>query len=118
MLIVWDGHGYLTAVFTFGTCLAMEIGIEEFMADERFFQDQIWPLPAALALAAIPTAIVGWALNRGGSARRLLDPETGETVVVPRIRHSFFFIPMEWWGLILLVIAGATAMYRIATAPP
>jgi len=116
MVIVWHGHGYLTGVFVFGTCLAMEIGIEEIMADDRFYQDQIWPLPAALALAAIPTAIVGWTLNRGSSARTLLDPKTGEMVVIPRIRHSFFFIPMEWWGPILFVIAAATAMYRAATA--
>ena len=37
--------------------------------------------------------------------RRLLNPETNEVVLLQRrYSHTFFFIPMQWWGPVAAVL--------------
>jgi hypothetical protein len=48
---------------------------------------------------------VCWSIGRGiakQSPRQLVDPATGEQVVLHN-SHSFFFIPIVWWGPILAI---------------
>ena len=54
----------------------------------------------------ITAALLWWLGKRLNSApgRELVDPKTGERLVLRR-RHSLFWIPMQWWAIPYLVVA-------------
>lgn len=111
--LVWSGHGYLVAVFTFASCLLMELTTRAVFQDDSYYQDHLWPMPVALAVAGLICFVAGRGLNPG-QPRTLVDSETGEKVVEPRHRHTFFFIPMQYWGPIMILLAGVAAIYQVA----
>ena len=57
-----------------------------------------------LILSGIVTWFLGKRMNRDRE-RRLIDPATGEEVVV-RNDHSLFSIRVEWWAPVLIVVGG------------
>jgi uncharacterized membrane protein YfcA len=101
MLLIWRGWGIVVVgLFILAALIGGGIG-EAASADGR------WVAPffgLFLILAGIVTWYLGKRLNRD-TTRELVDPKTGQTVVVRR-DHSFFFIKVEWWGPIMIV-AGA-----------
>lgn len=91
-MIIWSGWGFLVAVIVFGVSLAMEVVTEHLTGDNQFYQTHAWPLALALALAGVIT----WLLGKYFSTRGAVT--TGN-------HHRFFFIPMHYWGPILLVLS-------------
>jgi hypothetical protein len=85
-MIIWKGWGFLVAVFTFGASLAMELITESIAGDDTFYQNEAWPLALALVLAGVLTWFVGRKLQARGA-------------------HTFFFIPMHYWGVALIALA-------------
>ncbi len=89
-VIIWRGLGFLVALFTFVSSLAMELATEAITGDDAYYQREGLPLAVALAIAGALSLGVGTALRRGGR--------------VPLRQHSLFFIPMQLWGPILLAL--------------
>ena len=110
--LVWSGHGYLVPVFTFASCLLMELTTRVLFQDKSYYQDHVWPIPVALTVAGLICLAVGSLLSRS-KPRTLMDVSTGEIVVERRYRDTFFFIPMQIWGPLLMVLAVAAAIYQI-----
>ena len=55
----------------------------------------------------IPAGVMTWYLGKWmnrGSIRQLVDPQTGQTVTL-RNDHSFFFVPVQWWGVLIVVVS-------------
>lgn len=102
MVIVWSGRGYLVPVATFVISLATEYVTETLFADEKYYQEQAWPLSLALMAAAVVSYGVGKRLNRTTT-----DPHAQPSSASPAgpPRHTFFFLRMERWGPILAAIA-------------
>src|SRR6476660_8027821 len=102
-MIIWSGWGFLVAVIVFGASLTMELVTEALFHDDRFYQSHSWPLALAFALSG---AIV-WTLGNYLQARRdrlVIDRST----VLERMmaaRHTLFFIPMRYWGPVLLALS-------------
>jgi hypothetical protein len=97
-VIIW--HGWGIVVVGIGLLAALAAGaLGEAMNVDNAGTTAL--LGASLIPAGILTWFVGKRMNRGGD-RTLLDPATGEQVVL-RNRHSLFFIPVEWWGPIMIV---------------
>jgi hypothetical protein len=94
-MVIWSGHGYLVAVIVFLSSLGTEFITERANHDDEFYQRSSWALPTALAVAGIVTAIV---------ARWLPDE--------PFAKPSLFFIKIQWWPVILLVLALGVYLYR------
>jgi hypothetical protein len=100
-MIIWRGWGFLVAVFTFGTSLAMELATESMTGD--FYQREAWPLALALVVAGVVTWWVGKQLNaRGG--RAVVDEATGQKLTIGG-SHTFFFVPMHYWAVVLIALA-------------
>ena len=110
--LIWSGRGYLVFVIAATSCLLMELATRAVFQDNTYYQKQAWPIPAALAIAGVICFFVGRSMNRG-SPRRLRDIETGALVVLPPPRHEFFFVPVQYLGPILVVVAASNAIYRI-----
>lgn len=101
-VIIWSGLGFLVPLIAFGCCLAVQLLSEAAFHDENYYQSHGWPKLVALVVAAAIVAIVGRLLKRR-QGRVLIDPQTGAEVVVGR-EHTFFFIPVEYWAPIILVL--------------
>lgn len=110
-MIIWSGWGFLVAVFVFGASLAMEIVTESLAGDDTLYQTQAWPLALALVAAGIATWFVGKYLNARG-ARIVIDKATGKELTIDG-RHNFFFIPMHYWGPVLIVLAVLAFVLRL-----
>ena len=85
-MIIWKGWGFLVAVFTFGASLAMELITESMTGDDTFYQTAAWPLALAFVVAGVLTWFVGTKLRARGA-------------------HTFFFVPMHYWGVALIALS-------------
>jgi hypothetical protein len=109
-MIIWSGWGFLVAVIVFGASLAMELVTEAAVGDDRFYQVQAWPLALALALAGVIVWTVGKYLH-GRGARVVIDKATGRESTIGG-QHRFFFVPMHYWGPVLIALAIVPFMTR------
>ena len=101
-MVVWKGWGLLIVGFIFMFVLPIELWVENYIGAGQY-KALSWPIPLAMLLGAIPTTIVGMKLNNK-PARVLVDAETGEKVEI-KPEHSLFWIPMQYWGIILCGLA-------------
>ncbi|WP_406700690.1 hypothetical protein V5E97_18020 [Singulisphaera sp. Ch08] len=101
-MIIWSGLGFLVPVITFLCLLATEFLVEASAHDERYYQANGWPKLVGCIIAAVLVGPIGRLLNRR-TGKILLDPETGKEVVVGR-NNTFFFIPMEYWAPLLILL--------------
>ena len=109
-MILYTGRGFLVFVFfiaplvVIGAILFYGFGID-FLRSASW-----WPLHSLMILGAILTFVVGSLLNR-----KMLEETTYEKsgpVRVLRPRHTLYYIRMEYWGPIVLVIYFALIAYR------
>lgn len=106
-MIFWTGYGYVVLVFVMGMCLILQLISRAVSGTKEHYDASAWPIPVALILAGILCSIVGHFLANK-ETRVLIDPKTNEEVVVSSADHTFMFIPVRFWGPILILIAGIT----------
>ena len=101
-MLIWNGLGFLVAVVTFGSCLLFN-----FVLDARFgegyYSSHRWAIGTALIVGGLVSSVIGFML-KGRSDRYAIDEETGERFVINNSDHSFFFIPMHWAGIVIVMI--------------
>ncbi len=111
--LIWEGWGFLVAVFAFGISLIANLIADYTTGSRTYWATHKWPLATSLFISATVCWFVGNYL-RNLKARVLLDPKTGREVIL-RQSHTFFFIPVMWWGPILAafgLIALAKEFFR------
>ena len=98
MLIVWQRWGIV--VVGIGI-LSILIGM--LVASVLHIEGRASAIPLGLGLLAGAdiTWIVGKRMNRDVE-RELLDPTTGQKVIL-RNPHTFFFVPVQWWAPVFLI---------------
>jgi hypothetical protein len=91
-MIIWRGWGILTPLIALA-CVAGPVALAG--------SSSLAPIAfgASLVLAAVLNWLLGQKLNR---PLREADFDHGR-------RHSFFFIPMEWWSVAMLI--GAVSFF-------
>lgn len=110
-MLIWSGAGFIVPIITFGCLLASEAGIETWLQDDVYYQSHAWPKMLAFLVAAGLIRPVGLMLDRRGG-RTLLDPKTGELLVIGG-NHTFFFIPVKWWPVVCLALGAG--MFFVTT---
>lgn len=110
-MIFYSGRGHLVVILFFvpllvlGTLLYTLYGINVFTAESWL------PLHSLMISGAILVMMVGWLANR----KKVVDEVTYEKsgpVIVLTSPHTFYWIRMEYWGPILLVIYFVLAALR------
>lgn len=96
-MLIWTRLGFLVFVFVFGSSLAANLITNEVAGNEAYWDANRWPVGVALAVAGLLSWVVGAAL-----ARRQ---------VPGRAPHAAFFIPMTWWGPLLILGGAALAIH-------
>lgn len=102
-MIIWKGWGILLIAIGVVFLLLTEVVVEAAIGNDAYFQEATWPMFLALVLSAAVIWPLGRWLNRP-SGRVLVDRETGEEVMVGGGDHSFFFIKLQYWAPILVVM--------------
>jgi uncharacterized membrane protein YfcA len=100
-MIIWKGWGILAVLITVAIVILVDFVTGSIYGDTRYYDNHNWPKGLALLLAAIPVYFVGVYLN-SRPGRAMIDKATGREVMLRR-SHSLFFIPMEYWGVVLLI---------------
>lgn len=108
-MIVWSNLGFLVGLFVFGTALICNLAFDAIWGT-GFYSSHHWTVGVALALASVPTWGIGTML-RNRAARTVVDKETGEELTLHGTVHTFFFVPMHVWGVILVVLGFGLAVY-------
>lgn len=101
-MIIWKGWGFAVIVITFLFVLPVQFSVEHFLGEGQY-QALSWPIPLVFLLSAIPTTLLGLKLHNE-PGRVLIDAETGEKVELKE-RHSLFWIPMHYWGIVQLALS-------------
>lgn len=104
-MIIWSRAGILVPVIMVVFLALVSTSVDQAFHDPEYYKNHGWPKLAAFWLSAAPLWVLGRWLNRGGVVKELLDPQTGEKVFLQQGGgHSFFFIPVEFWAIISLVL--------------
>lgn len=107
--IIWTGKGYLVFVIVFGCSLIANL-VSNAVVGSGYYDHHKWPFAVSLLVSAAICWSLGDYLQRR-SDRVVIDKETGREFVINRSRHTLFWIPMHWWGPILL--AGALILFAV-----
>lgn len=111
MIFHWRGLGFLAVVLPFVSLVLMELLVEA-TGDPGAYQQRatFWG-----GLALVPSGTLVWLLGRRlnypkqatiGSEQHMAESDIAlaSGPLAPKVessrRHSLFFLPMEWWGLI------------------
>ncbi len=108
-MIIWQGLGFLVAVIIFGCSLVANL-IFNAKVGPGYYDHHKWPFAVSLLFSSAICWFLGDYLRKR-SDRIVIDKQTGKELVLNQFRHTLFFIPMRWWGPILLV--GALILFAI-----
>jgi hypothetical protein len=86
VIIIWNGYGWLVLVLIF-LCGILGTALEPLDPGRR------WPRCVAMAITALVLFVLGWLLNR----RRTYDPWDAPPID-DRVKHTFYWIPVEYWS--------------------
>ena len=99
-MVIWQGFGIIIPFVVVLMTQGFIFVAEKLSGPGAYDANPLWP-SVDLGLTAILITALGMYLRRRG-ARVVIDKETGQELVL-RSKHSLFFVPMEYWGGILLV---------------
>jgi len=112
-MIIWSGWGFLVVIIGGVSLVVTQLTVNAAMHDNLYYTNNSWPKFLALVIAAVITWPVGRAINRQRPVRRSFDDQSGQWVVqYGGGGHTLFFIPMEYWAPILVVIGVIFAFTR------
>lgn len=103
-MIIWSGWGMLSALIA-GAGLIGGVLLDPALARLGI------PTPTKMILVWVVAAGFNWWLGtrlNDRPGRELLDPRTGQTVIL-RSRHTLFWIPMQYYS-VLMVLLGVLAV--------
>jgi hypothetical protein len=102
-MIIFTRLGFLVPILVLAALVGTELVFELLYADDRYYQEHDWAIITASIIGGALIWRLGRHLNRD-VAKKLVDPDTGDVVLLAH-KHSFFFLPMEHWGLIIPAFA-------------
>lgn len=109
-MIIWSRLGFLVAVFVFGAAIACNMAFDH-LYGKGYYSTHKWTIGIAMLIAAAPCWFVGDLLRRR-NLQRVIDKATGREMVLDHSLHTCFFIPMHFWGPILLAIGAGLCAWE------
>ena len=101
MFIAWRGLGWSVLLIFAISLLVTQFSVSAIYGD-TYWAEHSWPSIVAIIVASILIGIVGYFLNYK-KRTVLINEETGEKEKSPS--HTLFFIPIEFWAIILPVLS-------------
>ncbi len=101
-MIVWKGWGILALLIPLIISLSVGLTIDSYYG-EGFYKNSTWAMPLVLGISSIVVFILGYKIN-SKTGKIVIDPENNERIEL-KTTHSMFWIPLQYWGFIILAIA-------------
>ncbi|MDX8379159.1 MAG: hypothetical protein R8K48_03815 [Gallionella sp.] len=101
-MVVWKGWGILALIMPLIMSLSVGSTLDAYYGED-FYKNSAWAMPLVLGIAAIVVFILGNKINRK-PGKIVIDPENNERIEL-KTTHSMFWIPLQYWSLIILAIA-------------
>ncbi len=114
MPIFFRGLGILVPV-VFGACFYAVIAGCEQLYGKGYFENSYYPKWIALIFACSSLWFIGRYLNKN-KTQVLKDEATGKTVVI-RNTHDFFFVPFQYWGIMIGIAIGGVLISLLFKKP-
>lgn len=101
-MIFYTGIGYLVGIFfilpliVIGSILNWGFGIDPLSVNSW------WPLHSLMILGAVAVFVIGWYANR--TKVEEVTYEKSGPVRKLRPKHTLYWVPIEYWGPIILAI--------------
>jgi len=105
-LIIWQGLGFLAAIVPILIAVLFEI-IFDGRFGKGYTEQHHWIWGVSMFVSAAVLWFLGTKLADPG--RQLIDPQTGQVVML-RKKHTLFWIPMQYFGIIL-ALAGIVRLF-------
>jgi hypothetical protein len=100
-MLIWSGFGFLVPLYIVFSFIAVFFSVSSTFGD-AYLSTHRWPLMLVFGLACVASWLTGTLLHRRPT-KVFVDKSTGKEVTF-KSSHSFFFIPMRWWGIPLFLI--------------
>lgn len=101
-MIIWKGFGILVLVIAVLCVVIVQLIANGVTGNPQYGDTHHWVSGLALMISAIPIYFISrYFSTRPG--RVVIDKATKRELVIRRT-HSLFFIPMEYWAIILPLI--------------
>lgn len=97
MWLIWKGLGFLAIFITGFSMIGIQSVVDSIFGTD-YWKNNVWPLSLSLIISGIICCVLGQYLNNR-PGKIVIDKETGEEIEL-RKTHSFFFIPLQYWGFI------------------
>ena len=104
-MVIWSGWGIVVPAFLFSALIAGQLTVDAF-AGAGAYKGSGLAQDVNLAVAGLLLTALGVWMNRTDTI--VLDEQGGDSLRIGGGRHTFFFVRVEWWGL--LTIVGAIAL--------
>jgi len=98
-MLVWKGGGILVPLIYLLLTTAVREGLGAAGTNDN------WALAAGVMISALTVWIVGRKMNDPEKARRVIDVESGQELLL-KDTHTFFWIKAEYWALLVPVALG------------
>jgi hypothetical protein len=105
-LVIWQGLGFLAALIPVLIAVLFEM-IFDAKFGKGYTNQHHWIWGVSMLVSAPVLWFLGNKLT--GPGRELIDPKTGQVVTL-RKKHTLFWIPMQYFGL-LLIVAGIVRLF-------
>jgi hypothetical protein len=105
-LIIWQGLGFLAAIIPVLIAVLFEM-IFDGKFGKGYTDRHHWIWGVSMLISAAVLWFLGTKLTDLG--RQLIDPQTGQVVTL-RKKHTLFWIPMQYFGIIL-ALAGIVRLF-------
>ncbi|OJW83036.1 MAG: hypothetical protein BGO69_03950 [Bacteroidetes bacterium 46-16] len=102
VVIIWKGKGWLIIVVTFLCSLISEILTSAITNDDTYYGRSPYPLSIALLISALFAFYLNIRLTVKGTKLQQVKKE-----------HALFFIPISYWGWILLSFSVLVLIVRL-----
>lgn len=101
MVVVWRGFGFLVPIIGIAAWMGSVFAINAVFG-KGYYGDNDWPMYCTVGLLCVALGAFGYLLNHR-MRKDIEDPETGAIIGKPP-SHSFFFVPIEYWAILVPVI--------------
>ncbi len=101
-MVIWSGWGVLAVLFAVVGAIG-GIGLVDAAGGLGLGLPEDSGFALGLLVAAVVNWFVGTRLNRS-LGRELIDANTGERVILRR-QHTLFWVPMQYWSVVMAVFA-------------